>query len=391
MARWTMNEIIKIHDVNLGLRLQSLSEWKVPEETRSEVRLFIHDLGIGKVNRGKRLRDNALLKYLCTLRVPLEYFNKRTEELSAADIEHFENDLVSDLIQSNWRKRPYHHSTKIGFRKALKIFLRWRLGEAKARELAGWLDTRHRETTPNYLSEQEVGRLYLNCRTAEQKYAVAVLFDSGARAEEFINIRLEDLQMPSGESTFAKIVLKQEYSKTLGRTVSLYWQNSLEAIKDYVSQRLSEGIKPQDPIFKNTYGSLRMFLKRLGQRRLKKAVHPHLLRHSSATWYATKLNRQELCYRYGWRFSSNMPDVYISRAGMMDKELDNKFAQTEMSQLRDQQEKTEVELKIRSDRIRELENKIESINKHIATIAELKTSGVTIEMVEKALRKRQIS
>ena len=76
---------------------------------------------------------------------------------------------------------------------------------------------------------------------------------------------------------------------------------------------------------------------------------------------------------------------------MMDKELDNKFAQTEMSQLRDQQEKTEVELKIRSDRIRELENKIESINKHIATIAELKTSGVTIEMVEKALRKRQIS
>jgi integrase len=353
-----MNDTITIHYANLDFRLQSISEWKIPEETCSEVRLFIHELGIGKVNRGKRLRDNALLTYLCTLRVPLEYFNKRTQDLSAGDIEHFEHDLVSNSIQSTWRQRPYHHSTQVGFRKALNIFLRWRLGEAKARELAGWLDTRHRETTPAYLSEQEVARIYSHCRTPEQKYAIAVLFDSGARAEDFINIRLEDLQMPSGENTFARIVLKQEYSKTLGRTVSLYWQESLEALKDYLDERLIEGIKPQAPIFKNTYGSLRMFLKRLGKRTLKKAVHPHLLRHSSATYYASTLNRQEVCYRYGWRFSSNMPDIYISRAGMMGKDLDNTFAQTEMSELRDQQATLEVESTIKTDRIVELEKKI---------------------------------
>jgi len=116
--------------------------------------------------------------------------------------------------------------------------------------------------------------------------------------------------------------LRQEYSKTLGRNIALYWKNSADAIIIYVKQRLAEGMKAQDPVFNNTYGSIRMFLKRLGNRSLKRHVHAHLFRHSSATFYAAKLNRQELCYRYGWRFSSAMPDVYISRAGLENKELD---------------------------------------------------------------------
>ena len=58
-----------------------------------------------------------------------------------------------------------------------------------------------------------------------------------------------------------------------------------------------------------------------------------MFRHTSATYYATKLNRQELCYRYGWKFSSDMPDVYISRAGMESKQLDEKFKATELEEL----------------------------------------------------------
>lgn len=46
------------------------------------------------------------------------------------------------------------------------------------------------------------------------------------------------------------LVLKQEYSKTKGRTVSLYWRHSLEAIKEYMNERLSDGIKPQEPVLR---------------------------------------------------------------------------------------------------------------------------------------------
>jgi len=78
---------------------------------------------------------------------------------------------------------------------------------------------------------------------------------------------------------------------------------------------------------------------------LKKEIYPHLFRHSSATHYASKLNRQELCYRYGWAFSSDMPDVYISRAGMNNKELDEKFESTELGELKTKLSKTEFERK----------------------------------------------
>ena len=88
---------------------------------------------------------------------------------------------------------------------------------------------------------------------------------------------------------------------------------------------------------------MRMFLFRLGKKVLNKKVYPHLFRHTSATYYANKLNRQELCYRYGWKFSSDMPDVYISRAGMESKQLDEKFKATELEELEKKFDKTKFE------------------------------------------------
>ena len=385
-----MAEKIRINDASASQRLLCIENWKVPETTRKEIILFITELGLGKVNKGKRLCDNAQLKYINSLKTSLEYFNKPTDQISGNDIEEFEKGLISDSVKSRFKDRPYQHSTKIGIRKALKVFLRWKLGEARATELAGWVDTRRRETTPNYLTEEEVAKLFFNCHTIEQRFAIAVLFDSGAGAEEFINIRLEDLQMPDSKISFVRIVLKQEYSKTKGRTVSLYWKESLDIIKEYLEARFAEGIKPDEPVYKNTYPALRMFLNRLGKRVLKKSVHPHLFRHSSATYYASKLNRQELCYRYGWRFSSNMPDIYISRAGMESKQLDEKFAQTEMSGLQGELTKVQLAAKIKDDRILDLEKKIQTIVDNLSLIKKMKARGVTADMVEEALKRKRL-
>ncbi len=42
---------------------------------------------------------------------------------------------------------------------------------------------------------------------------------------------------------------------------------------------------------------------------------------------ARQLNRQELCTRYGWKFASNLLDVYISRIGMDSRASEAKFTQ----------------------------------------------------------------
>jgi len=344
-----MAEKISIHKRNVEARLKSLKDWKTAEENKEDIVKFLHDLEMGKVNRGRKISIGRQLKYLDLLKVPFVFWNKPISELELKEIEDFEKAISSDQILS-YKNKPFSHESKRDIKIALKIYLKWKLGDSKSAELVGWLDTRRITKTPDYLKESEIIKLYKSCKSAKERYLLALLFDSGARAEEFLNIRYEDIQIPEKGESFVKITLKEEYSKTKGRVISLYWRHSIEAVRDYLREREYSGLKSTDPVFEGTYDSARFFLMRLGKKVLKKSIHFHLFRHSSATYYATKLNRQELCYRYGWKFSSDMPDVYISRAGMQNKELDEKFSTTEMENLQKKLEKQEQERMIEKER-----------------------------------------
>jgi integrase/recombinase XerD len=381
-------EQIRIQIRNVEARKKSIENWRMPQEVKREILRFVEELELGKVNRGKKISRGRQLKYLDLLKRPLEFFNKPTQTITAKDVEYFERALSTDKIISSLKNHPYSQATKVDMRKALKIYLRWRLGEATAVALAGWLDTHDPVKTPDFLWEHEAEKLFKKCRDAEQRFIVAMLFDSGARAGEFVNIRYEDVQLPQGKNNFVKIALKEEFSKTKGRTISLFWRHSLSAVQDYLQERIAQGISARDPMFSGTYGGMRMFLNRLGKKVLKRPIHPHLFRHSSATYYASKLNRQELCYRYGWRFSSDMPDVYISRAGMENKELDEKFTNTELGQLKDELAKKDQADKIKDERIKELQAAVDVLEKNIHSISKLLSTKPSIEALERTLKSK---
>jgi len=323
-----MNTKISIHKDKVDRKLKLIPEWKVPQSTKKEIITFIDKAKLGQVSQGIKLTERTLSKYLSLLKKCLEIINKQTSVIIKEDIERFDKKITSEKL-----------SSVVDYRRALKVFLNWKLGEEKSKKLAGWLDTRDKVKTPDYLKESEIEKLFKDCRNNSERFLIAVLFDSGARAEEFLNIRYEDIHLPNKNENFVKIMLKEEYSKTKGRNISLYWTYSLNAVRDYLKERESEGIKSSEAVSTMTYDGMRAILRRLGKRVLKKSVYPHLFRHSSATFYATKLNRQELCYRYGWAFSSTMPDVYISRAGMESKQLDEKFKATELEELQKKFEK----------------------------------------------------
>lgn len=380
---------ISSHDHKLPLQKASIRKWKVPAIVRKEVLRFLEECELGKVNRGFKISESRQAKYLNMLRVPLEFFHKPSGALKMADVERFEKALSTDQIISRQKRKPYAHATKVDIRKALKVYLRWRLGQAKAISLIGWLDTRDQEKTPDYLSEHEAEQLYRSCPLPEHRFMVALLFDAGARAEEFLNNRLEDIRLPEEPDNFAKLTLKEEYSKTKGRTISLYWRHSLEAIREYVQQRIQEGLKSEDPVFAKNYDAMRMFLRRLGKAALNKSVYPHLFRHSSATFYATRLNRQELCYRYGWKFSSNMPDIYISRAGMENKELDLKFTATELGSLKDDLSRLKQQNQIKDERIATFEKTIENLQRNMSMVTEILAQKPSLDELKMAIKRRK--
>lgn len=329
---------------NLVVALNRIDNWTIPESVKKDTKEFVEALGLGKITLGKKAGERTCVKYIDLLKSPLSFINKPISKIILKDIENYEKALTSGQIKS-MKEKAYSHNTQVNMKLALKIFLKWKLGDAEALKLAGWLDIRDKKKTPDYLKESEVEKLYKACRSAKERYLIVVLFDSGARAEEFLNIRYEDIELPRKDDNFVKLTLKEEYSKTNGRNISLYWKNSLEAISEYLKERELEGIKSNDAVFSSTYDAIRMFLHRLSEKVLHKNINPHLFRHSSATFYASRLNRQQLCYRYGWAFSSDMPDVYISRAGMNNKELDEKFESTELGELKTQLSKEAFERK----------------------------------------------
>src|ERR1043166_6755926 len=320
---------VEIHNRSLQTRKRAITGWSIPANEKQALLQFVEELELGRVNKGKRISESRQTKYLDVLRPPLEFFQKPTNRIRVEDVERFEKALGSGQIQSN-RKQSYSHATKVDIRRALKVYLRWRLGKEKADPLVDWLDTRDKAKTPDYLKESEIEQLYKACSSSEQRFLIAILFDTGARAGEFHNIRYEDVNLPQANDSHIRITLKEEYSKTKGRTISLYWKHSSEAVRDYLREREVKGIRTTDPVFNNSYESARFFLHRLGKKVLGRSIHFHLFRHSSATFYASQMNRQQLCIRYGWAFSSRMPDIYISRAGVDSKDLDQKFSATEI-------------------------------------------------------------
>ena len=337
---------IEVHNKNLeGRKKGFLKDKKIPEEEKKDIIEFLRLAGLGKINLRKKIGISRLLKYLDNLRVPLYYFNKPLDKITLGDMEHFEKDLSSNKIKNKRNNQPYTDNTKADFKKVLKIYLKWKLRNnlSKFAELTNWLDLSVKTKTPEYLKEQDIIKLYKGAKDSRQRFLIAVLFDAGCRIEEFLNIRREDIEEPNANSPYYKLTLKAEYSKTAGRTIGLYWQYSTETIRDYLSEHF---FKPSEPVYTAKYDDIRFFLGRLGKRVLKRRIYAHLFRHSSATYYASKLNRQQLCYRFGWAFSSRMPDIYISRAGMVEEKVNEQFKNEELSVLKERLDKYEQLLKI---------------------------------------------
>lgn len=73
---------------------------------------------------------------------------------------------------------------------------------------------------------------------------------------------------------------------------------------------------PNAQLFPMTANAVRMVVRRAGQAALDKRVYPHLLRHSSATYWSNRLPWFKLCKRFGWAMTSSMPQRYIDREGV---------------------------------------------------------------------------
>src|SRR5207249_2110518 len=94
------------------------------------------------------------------------------------------------------------------------------------------------------------------------------------------------------------------------------------------------------------------------------------------------------CIRYGWAFSSDMPDIYISRAGVDMAELEQKFAGTEMNELKQALARKEITDKAKEERIKLLETALIDVQQNFDAIVEVLQQNPSVEAVLGALKKK---
>lgn len=316
------NGKLDIH--NLTLRHQSqekklLDDPAISEKNKQLIRDFVRDCELGKTildGQKKQLGPSRLLKYLTLMRHIAHWLKKDFDTVTQKDMEELVLGLEKDLIKTAHGK-SFRHNTKRDYKVALRKFYKWLLGENQVYPpIVRWIDTRDILTEIPCLRKEEIERMSELATNPRDRAILWTLFDSGARAEEFLNIRyrnLEEIQDEHGERIYR---IRIEHSKTKPRTILL----AIASPHLRLYTQFNPATRPDEMLFPLGYGNLAKILRLLGKKTLNRKVYPHLFRHSSATYYATKLSRAAFCYRFGWSYASNMPDRYIDREALTDRE-----------------------------------------------------------------------
>lgn len=301
---------------------------------------FMKDAELGKTIKNKQKKKigfSRQYKYLYTLKIFASWLGKDFDKATQEDMERVISALENDKYRSKSGK-PYSDETKADFKKMTKKFYKWLLGNNEHfPDIVSWFDTSVREKEIPALTKQEVEKMVEQSPNLLNKTAIMVLFDSGARIEEFLNIRLKHLTRKDDY-----YMVRIEYSKTKPRTISLPLCTKL--LDELLRERNFND--PDELIFPYSYSAIRMALYRLGRKVLKKPVHPHLFRHSSATYYAgIEGNYFRFCKRYGWTFGSKMAQRYIDRVGIDQEETANAVKIDEISKVTSENQKLQESLK----------------------------------------------
>jgi len=166
---------------------------------------------------------------------------------------------------------------------------------------------------PDILTLEEVLRLKDSTKNPRNRAIVSLLFDSGMRTGELVNLKVEDIVFDE-EGLLVNI-----NGKTGERRIRIVnTVNSEQALKDWLKYHQFKE-DPCSPLFyrldknikeKLTSEGLGKILKEIGKD-MNRRIYPYLFRHSRATFLAKYLTEQEMKIYFGWTMGSRMVQTYV--------------------------------------------------------------------------------
>lgn len=254
---------------------------------RTVVKQFLLELG----KRG--LSERRKMKYVILIR-KLSAF--RLSRISKRNIDSFFFYLRDSKLSDD---------TKEDYWNMFRILVRWIRPKT---DLSGYkLRFRAKVKLPEeILTLDEVRRIILTFKSIRNRAMVSLLYDSGCRPSELLNLRKKDVIFDSD----GLIVMFN--GKTGPRRIRIITTlDSDRLVKEYVQ------MSGNDPIWgKMTIERLNQIVKEQSQAiGINKRVCSYIFRHSRATHLASHLTEAQMKVYLGWSMSSKMVAVYVHLSG----------------------------------------------------------------------------
>ena len=235
-------------------------------------------------------------------------------------------EAIAKLMETKTiRKSNYSKSTISDFKKVLKKFVKY----VNDGELPPFWKNFHAEkigsrynSPDQMISYDELQSLLNASKNPRDKAIISLLWDSGIRASEILQLKVNDFKK-SSDGLYATLNIQKGSKNYKQRTVILTGDSVvlvpqyIEFLKGYLKDKFSEdgflfiGIGKENPGDNLTYDDLRSIIRKVTLRSgLQKDINPHLFRHSAATRMASEsLPIQVFTKQMGWS-SNRMADNY---------------------------------------------------------------------------------
>ena len=267
---------IEIHPFNLENRIKLFKTRAPSKKEFDSVMEHLRLLKIGEIT-GKPIGEARERKLIDMFSIFFKYYRKETTNIKKEDLRKFKEDLLNNKIKKI-NGGDYSDKLKEDLTEVIARYLESNYPKkipsfsSPTMLFRKWFVVRAKKTTPEVLTEAEIEKILNASKTIEGKFIICVLFSSGCRIEEFLNLRHGDIEEPTNNFPYYRFDFKEEYSKTNGRKIGLYWKYCTEIISKYLAS--CEMKDPEEVVFPKEYDAVRMFLSRLGKKVLGKKVHP---------------------------------------------------------------------------------------------------------------------
>jgi integrase len=344
-------------------KLENKEDWTF-RENQDTVVAYVHACLLGRAKSGGRHRKVSkawLYRIIGILRkLSEEWLQKEFDQATAKDWSGFYERLETNQIRKE-NGKIYSPGTKSKIYKAIRKFLKWRFGGNRyfPSFCQDWVTSEPLVTT-GYLTRHEVEQLINGAGTLRVRCMVQMLFDGGFRIEELGNLRWCDIRKWEGKD-YHQAHVRAETSKTRKeRYVSLYLStDGLEAYRASEEQRLGPQFDERAYLFARNYQQFYMTIRRLGERILKKHVTPHMMRHSSATYYANIIKTyQQFSVRYGWDLNSKTAQRYFHK--VIDDEIAEQAKEHELARFKTDFESVKAQNRALHEELSEMKKEFET-------------------------------